>query len=113
VTKKNERPVFSTSKSQPVANRKGVANGNAYQRGSGPFKLRLETKGRAGKAVTVIFNMPCDETEATAMMKEMQTKFGCGATFKNSVIELRGDCRDKIEAYFLAKGLKSVRVGGL
>jgi translation initiation factor 1 len=74
--------------------------------------MRLETGGRGGKAVTVLFNLPVDEAEARAIMKEMQGKFGCGATIKESTIELRGDVRDRVEAFFAQRGMKIIRAGG-
>lgn len=105
-----DKPVYSTAtgsaKQQPQAKR------SDYQRAAGPMKMRLETKGRGGKSVTVVFNLPLSEDEATTLMKEMQGRFGCGATLKDSSIEIRGDMRDKVEAYCQTKGLKVVRAGG-
>ncbi|SMF20349.1 translation initiation factor [Pseudobacteriovorax antillogorgiicola] len=84
----------------------------SYEKSDGPTKMRLETKGRGGKSVTVLFNLPFDSGEAKKLMKEMQTLLGCGATFKEGRIEMRGDLRDKVEAHFQSKGLKIVRAGG-
>lgn len=83
-----------------------------YERGDGPTKMRLETKGRGGKSVTVLFNLDFEESEAKKLMKDMQGVLACGATFKEGRIEMRGDLRDKIDAYFKGKGLKIVRAGG-
>jgi len=74
--------------------------------------VRLETKGRGGKAVTVLFNLPFAEAEAVQMMKDLQASLGCGATFKHGQVELRGDMRDQVAAFFTRKGLKLVRAGG-
>lgn len=107
------KPVYSTSGGGDL--RKGAAGRNsagAFSRGAGPAKMRLETGGRGGKAVTVLFNLPMDEAEARAIMKEMQGKFGCGATIKESTIELRGDVRERVEAFFAQRGMKIVRAGG-
>lgn len=104
-----EKPVYSTAGGRI----KDAPNPRAgFQRGSGPCKLRLETHGRGGKAVTVVFNLPFDEETARSLMKEMQTRFGCGATLKDSTIELRGDVRDRVEAFLAQKSVKVVRAGG-
>jgi translation initiation factor 1 len=103
-----DRPVYSTDKS---LNTKDVSKSN-YTKSAGPTKMRLETAGRGGKAVTVLFNLPFSEEEARFMMKEMQSQFGCGATLKNSTIELRGDVKSRVEDYFAKKQLKIVRAGG-
>ncbi len=106
----SDRPVYSTSTgSQKKQQNKKTAS---YVKADGPSKMRLETKGRGGKAVTVIFNMPFEETEAKTLMKEIQSNLGIGATFKNSSIELRGDVRNKVEEIFAKKGLKMIRAGG-
>lgn len=74
--------------------------------------MRLETGGRGGKQVTVIFNLPVDEAEAKAMLKAMQGAFGCGGALKESTLELRGDVRVKVEAFFAKQNLKIIRAGG-
>lgn len=112
---KGDKPVFSTSAGQMLEAKRGKSakdGARSYQRATGPCKLRLETKGRGGKAVTVLFNLAMSEEEATAMMKDMQAKFGCGATLKDSAIELRGDMREKVEVHLTKLGIKSVRAGG-
>ena len=43
---------------------------------AGPTKMRLESKGRGGKEVTVLFNLPFSPAEAEALMKTLQTRFG-------------------------------------
>jgi translation initiation factor 1 len=79
---------------------------------TGPIKMRLETKGRGGKTVTVLFNLPLTGAEAALLTKDLQGAFGVGGTFKDGTIELRGDLRAKVEAYALKKNLKVVRAGG-
>lgn len=83
-----------------------------YQVGPGPCKVRLEKKGRGGKQVTVLFNMPFAEQEAKMWMKALQEKFACGASFKNSQILLHGDLRDSVVDFFYENKIKCVRAGG-
>lgn len=109
-----DKPVYSTSGSQAVASRRGEGGKAAWTIAAGTMKMRLETKGRGGKAVTVLFNLPLPRSEAEALLKEMQGAFGCGGTVDEeaSALELRGDVRDKVEALLKKKGIKLVRAGG-
>jgi translation initiation factor 1 len=104
----DSRLVYSTE----TGSHKKEAAESSWSKVSGPAKMRLETSGRGGKAVTVIFNLPVDESEAKSMLKAMQGAFGCGGAMKDSTLELRGDVRGKVEAFFLKKNLKIIRAGG-
>ena len=104
------KPVYSTAGGDQ---RQPSKTAPSYKAAKGPCKVRLETKGRGGKTVTVLFNLPfADKDAATAVMKDLQTAFGCGATFKDNTIELRGDLRDRLDQYFKQKGWQIIRAGG-
>ncbi|NRA63529.1 MAG: translation initiation factor [Pseudobacteriovorax sp.] len=105
----SEKLVFSTNGGKQKTNKKKQKQ---FEKSDGPCKMRLETKGRGGKSVTVLFNLPFEPQESKRLMKEIQGKLGCGATFKEGRIEIRGDMREKIEAVFAEKSLKIVRAGG-
>jgi translation initiation factor 1 len=100
--------VFSTSSGDQRKNQASAGK----QQNSGPLKMRLETNGRGGKAVTVLFNLPFTDDVAKEHMRSLQSQLGCGGSFKNSTIEIRGDMREKIEKYFSALSIKIVRAGG-
>lgn len=72
--------------------------------------LRLEKGGRGGKTVTVIDQLPKQETFLKELCKELKTKCGAGGTYsmehKEGVIEIQGDKRDSIQAIFTKKGYK-------
>jgi len=102
--------VYSTATGKVTAEK---SRDKDYSASSGPIKMRLETKGRGGKAVTVLFNLPfATADEAKAMMRDLQTGLGCGATFKNNAIELRGDWRERVEGYCAQREMKVLRAGG-
>ncbi len=105
----SEKPVYSTA--HPGARQKEEKPAS-FKPSTGPLKLRLETKGRGGKAVTVLFNLPFTEDVARSHMQTLQSACGAGATFKNGTIEMRGDLRDRVEAYFGKLGVKVLRAGG-
>lgn len=104
-----EKPVYSSTQGDLRAK---TEHPSGYQKSSGPTKMRLETGGRGGKVVTVLFNLPLEEPDAIALMKEMQAQLGIGATFKNGCIELRGDHRERVESHFARRGLAIKRAGG-
>lgn len=77
----------------------------------GPIKIRRETKGRGGKTVTVIFDMPFTKSEAKKVMKDLQALVACGASLGEGTIELQGDAKEKAIVYFSKKGLKAIQAG--
>ena len=105
----NSRLVYST---ETGSHKKESPAGDGWSKASGNPKMRLETGGRGGKAVTVLFNLPLEESEAKDMLKAMQAAFGCGGAMKDNTLELRGDVRAKVEAFCATKNLKIVRAGG-
>jgi translation initiation factor 1 len=98
----------SHNKEQQRANNK---NGDKIAT-SGPCKMRLEKNGRGGKQVTVLFNLPFSESEAKALLKTLQSQLGTGGTFKEGMIEFRGDVRQRVEEHFKQKNIPIVRAGG-
>ncbi len=78
----------------------------------GPTKMRLETKGRGGRAVTVLWHFPWDEEVVKKLIKDLQQIAACGATYKEGRAEFQGDVRPKISAYFAAQGWQLVLAGG-
>jgi len=72
-------------------------------------KLRLETKGRGGKAVTVLDGLPRNTDILEGLGKELKKLLGTGGTAGEGLIELQGDHRATIrrilsERNFLVKG---------
>lgn len=105
----DSRLVYSTDSG---SHKKEKSDGGDWQKSAGPAKMRLETNHRGGKQVTVLFNLPLEEAEAKAMLKAMQGAFGCGGSMKDGVLELRGDVRAKVEAFFVKQNRKIIRAGG-
>lgn len=65
-------------------------------KGDGIVRVSRETKGRRGKAVTVITGVPLDNDRLLKLAQELKQKCGSGGTVKNSVIEIQGDHRGKL-----------------
>ncbi|MFW7377755.1 MAG: translation initiation factor [Oligoflexus sp.] len=106
-----EKPVYSTDNKQSLAGKK-TSSKSGFQQGEGPIKVRLEKKGRAGKTVTVLFNLPMSEAEARQLMKSLQTLLACGGSLKDSTIELRGELADRVIQVLKDRGMTAIRAGG-
>jgi translation initiation factor 1 len=72
------------------------------------LKLRLETKSRGGKAVTVIYDLPHDHPKWEEICKKLKNRCACGGTYKKDTltIEIQGDHREKIRPLLEAEGFK-------
>lgn len=67
--------------------------------GDGTIRVRLETKGRKGKGVTVITGVPLAPAELAALGKQLKQQCGAGGTVKEGAIEVQGDhCESLAEA---------------
>jgi translation initiation factor 1 len=108
----SDKPVFSTDQTQTTKGRKSKGKKDSYVAGEGPIKARLEKKGRGGKTVIVLTDLPMSEQEAKQLKRDLQGQLACGATLKNSSIELRGDSIDETLTLLQRLGFKAVRAGG-
>ena len=87
------------------------SEGGLLNQGDGIVRLRRETKGRRGKAVTVIVGVPLDKSGIKKLTKELKQKCSSGGTIKDGNIEIQGDHRDKIVEELKSKGW-AVKVAG-
>ena len=67
---------------------------------------------RKGKATTIIEGYEGTDEDFKILAKEIKTKLSVGGSFKEGVIILQGDYRDKIMKILQDKGFKTKRVGG-
>ncbi len=54
-------------------------------------RVRLETKGRRGKVVTLIEGLPLAPSDLKDLSKKLKSKCGTGGTIRGGVIEIQGD----------------------
>jgi translation initiation factor 1 len=78
----------------------------------GRVKVRRETAGRRGKAVTTISNVPLDDAGLRELAGRLKKRCGVGGSAKDGVIELQGDHRDVVMAELKAAGYDAVLAGG-
>ena len=80
--------------------------------GDGIVRVVRETKGRKGKAVTLITGVPLSAAELKRLARELKARCGCGGTVKDGVIEIQGDHRDKLTEVLRSKGWTVKQSGG-
>ncbi len=68
------------------------------------LKIRLETKHRAGKAVTIIEGFIGSEDDREDMVKKMKNFCGTGGSAKDNEMLIQGDQRDKVIQWLLKNG---------
>jgi len=66
-------------------------------------KLRLEKKGRGGKAVTVVYDLPRNAGFLKELAQDLKRTCGTGGTVVEDTIELQGDLRDRVRAFLQTK----------
>lgn len=67
-------------------------------------KLRLETRGRGGKNVTVIDGLPRNRPFLDDLAKGLKKSFGTGGAVGEGEIELQGDRRERLRELLVARG---------
>ncbi len=75
-------------------------------------RVSRETKGRAGKGVTLVKGLALDNVALVALGKQLKTACGSGGTVKDGVIEVQGDHCERVIDLLKAKGLTVKRAGG-
>lgn len=80
--------------------------------GDGIVRLRRETKGRGGKAVTIVDGLPLSGADLKGLAKTLKQKCGVGGAVKEGNIEIQGDQRDLIQPELEKRGYTVKRAGG-
>ncbi len=73
------------------------------------LKVRLDTKQRAGKAVTLVEGFIGPDAELEELGRRLKTHCGTGGSAKDGSIIIQGDQREKITAWLISKGFTSTR----
>jgi len=73
------------------------------------LRVRLETKHRAGKAVTLITGFSGNDKEFQDLGKKLKTYCGTGGSAKDGEMIIQGDQRDKVLQWLLKNGYKQAK----
>jgi translation initiation factor 1 len=77
----------------------------------GRVKVRRETAGRRGKAVTTVSGVPLDDAALRELAGRLKKRCGVGGSAKKGVIELQGDHRDVVVEMLRESGYDVVLAG--
>lgn len=80
--------------------------------GSGVVRVSRETKGRAGKGVSLVSGLPVSSEALGALATQLKKRCGTGGTVKDGVIEIQGDHRDVLVAELQKLGFDAKKAGG-
>ena len=67
-------------------------------------KLRMERTGRAGKTVTVVYDLPKNQPFLKDLVRELKRACGAGGAVVENTVEIQGDLRDRIRGVLAKKG---------
>ena len=94
---------------QPVA--ACTCNAKPIPKGDGVVRVSRETKGRGGKAVTLVKGLALDDAALQVMGKQLKAACGSGGTVKDGVIEVQGDHCERV-AQSLSNAGHNVKLAG-
>jgi len=80
--------------------------------GNGVVRVGRETKGRAGKGVSVVTGLPLNDDQLDQLATKLKKRCGTGGTAKDGVIEIQGDHRDVLVAELIKLGFQAKKAGG-
>ncbi|MEH6589498.1 MAG: translation initiation factor Sui1 [Halioglobus sp.] len=80
--------------------------------GDGIIRIRRETKGRGGKAVSIVSGIPLTGGELKSLAKTLKQRCGVGGAVKGDEIEIQGDQRETLKAELEKRGYTVKFSGG-
>lgn len=76
------------------------------------LRMRLERKGRGGKVVTLVYDLPHNPDYFARLGRQLKAHCGTGGALTEAGLELQGDQRDKAQAFLEGLGFTVRRSGG-
>ncbi|WP_440217031.1 translation initiation factor Sui1 [Chromobacterium piscinae] len=80
--------------------------------GDGIIRVFRETKGRGGKAVTVVKGLQLTADELAKVGKQLRARCGSGGTVKDWTLEIQGEHVEIVISELARLGFKAKRAGG-
>lgn len=73
------------------------------------LKVRLDTKQRAGKAVTLVENFKGIDEDLEELGKKLKNFCGTGGSVKDGLVIIQGDQREKVLQWLLRNGYNNTK----
>ena len=105
--RRGESPVQPDETTAPIVLQKTNAQTNGAV-----VRVGRETKGRRGRGVTTVSDVPLDEAGLQELASTLKQTCGTGGTVKDGRIEIQGDQRERIISALEGLGYRAKRVGG-
>ena len=67
-------------------------------------KLRLEKKGRGGKTVSVVYDLPRNAAFLKELCQELKRACGTGGAVSENTVEVQGDQLERLRPLLAARG---------
>jgi translation initiation factor 1 len=112
MSKDNSRTVWSSDQGDLRKARPGVPVSRSLPPEQQMIYLHRESKGRGGKAVTLVKQLVLSEEDMRKLATKLKQVCGTGGTVKDGVIEIQGEHREKIAEVLRKMGYKVKIAGG-
>lgn len=76
------------------------------------LRVKLETKHRAGKTVTLVDGFVGTDEDAEKLGKQLKNQCGSGGSVKDREIIVQGDHREKVLQFLLKNGYSKTKKAG-
>jgi translation initiation factor 1 len=76
------------------------------------LRVKLETKHRAGKTVTLVDGFVGTDEDAEKLGKQLKNQCGTGGSVKDGEIIVQGDHREKVLQFLLKNGYSKTKKAG-
>ena len=114
MTKKNKPDsrgyVYSTD--PDFSFKEEAADSGTLLPGQQKLRVRLETKHRAGKAITLIYGFIGKENDLEELGKKLKGYCGTGGSVKDGEVIIQGDQREKLMQWLIKNGYTNSKKAG-
>lgn len=83
--------------------------GQTLQPAQQKLRLRLDTKHRSGKAVTLVEDFSGTDEDLEKLGKQLKTYCGTGGSVKDGQVIIQGDQREKVLQWLTKNGYKNTK----
>ena len=112
MAKNESRTVWSSTQGDLRKEQRRSQNVKSLPPNQQTIYLHRDSKGRGGKAVTLVKKLVLSEEDMKELAKKLKQVCGSGGTVKDDVIEIQGEQREKIADALMKMGYKVKIAGG-